>query len=381
MTEIWVPYGQVEVSFDVKQENLSQIVEPQSQKLSQEDFERKALDSSGADSILLLSQTEGVCSALDSILAVNKTIKKLLYPKHLAAVARRKAEQFLVPDIELFDANILAEAPESTQPRIPLQLKQNPNIAILSTTRYDPLFGLAGAASDLISLNLELKSQAFKNSIDEIPCPPSGSSASLFATRVIQECPNASIVEVVEKTGTGALNIFTGEPEATHSKSVDYWRGALSVNLPTRHERILFGCGGKENDRTLHHALSRSFFNVAKNVALVDSDSKVCMLAECSEGLGSDALLKYITGTFVPGSNLDEIQYIDGLEVLLSLIRVQKDLDVSMVTTLPSYYCGRLGFKPISAARDAPSSIVSQGSRAKMLIVPDASATFFTGPV
>ena len=54
MTEIWVPYGQVEVSFDVKQENLSEIVEPQSQKLSQEDSERKALDSSGADSILLL---------------------------------------------------------------------------------------------------------------------------------------------------------------------------------------------------------------------------------------------------------------------------------------------------------------------------------------
>ncbi|MGI0085213.1 MAG: hypothetical protein ACREBQ_09035, partial [Nitrososphaerales archaeon] len=68
------------------------------------------------------------------------------------------------------------------------------------------------------------------------------------------------------------------------------------------------------------------------------------------------------------------------LEILLSFTRVHNGLDISMVSTLPEYYASRLDLKTLSAARDAPSSVVSQNSRAKILVIPDASAAYFTEP-
>ena len=89
MTEIWVPYGPVEVSFDIKQENLSQIVEPQSTRISQEDLE-KAADMVSEDTVLLLSGTSGTQKFLDLLLSRNKTVRKILHPKNLGALARKK---------------------------------------------------------------------------------------------------------------------------------------------------------------------------------------------------------------------------------------------------------------------------------------------------
>lgn len=380
MTEIWVPYGSVEVSFDIRQENLSQILEPQPEKLAPEEFEKKALESSGADSILILSQSTGAQKVLAAILTKNKGITRILHPKHLGAFARRKAQEFLIANVEVFNPESLAEAGmvDQAPAKIPIQLRESSNLVILSSVHYDPLFGLTGAASDLLSLNLDLKSQAFMKSVDELPCSPAKSNASWYATRLLQTSPNVSVIEIVEKNPAGVLNFFTGEPEATHAKVLDFWKNSLSVNIPTRYERIVFGSGGQENDRSLSDALARSFFNIATNVALKDSDSKICMLAECSQGLGSEALLKYVTGSFIPGSSLDAVPYFEGLEVLLAFNRVKNDLDLSMVSTLPTYYGSRFDFKILSAARDAPSSVISQGSRAKILVIPDASTTYFT---
>jgi hypothetical protein len=170
------------------------------------------------------------------------------------------------------------------------------------------------------------------------------------------------------------LSFFSGEPEATHAKVLDFWKSNLSINLSTKAERTIFGCGGGENDKTLTDALGRAFFNIVQNVALKDSGARICMLAECARGLGSEALLRYVTGRFTPGAKLDQQQsYFDGLEVLLSFYKVQEDLELAMVSTLPKYYGEKFQFKMYSGAREAPTSLVSPGSRAKILVIPDAS--------
>ena len=93
MTEIWVPYGPVEVSFDIKQENLSQVLEPQPAKFSPEDLEMVA-DLVAEENLLLLSGRPGVQKFLDVLLARNKGIKKILHLKAQGALARRKAQEF-----------------------------------------------------------------------------------------------------------------------------------------------------------------------------------------------------------------------------------------------------------------------------------------------
>lgn len=380
MTEIWVPYGPVEVSFDIKQENLSQILEPQPKRLPKEDIDQKAHESDGFDSILVLSGTNGVVQVIDALFSENKTITKIIYPKALGALARRKAQEFQVSTVEELNTEDLREVGivDGTPGKLFSQVQQGSNLAVLTSVHYDPLFGLSGAASDLLCLSPQLKSEAFKRSVEELPCLPSKSAASWYATRMLQTCPNVNVVEIVERSVGGALSFFSGEPEATHAKVLDFWKSSLSISLSNRAERTIFGCGGGENDKTLTDALARAFFNIVQNVALKDSGAKVCMLAECAKGLGSEALLRYVTGRFTPGAKLDQVSYFDGLEVLLSFYKVQGDLELAMVSTLPRYYGEKFQFKMYSGAKEAPSSVVSPGSRAKVLVIPDASSSAIT---
>lgn len=376
MTEIWVPYGPVEVSFDIKQENLSQILEPQVEKISQDDLERK-VDLVSEEQVLLLSGTAGTQRVLDVLLTRNKAVRRILYAKSHGGLARRKAQEFGVEadqiNVEsLVDMGMIDGTPAS----LPGQIKDSGKLLLLTSCHYDPLFGLSSCASDLVSLVQNLKNQAFKRSSDELPCFPSKSTASLYSTQVIQSCTGVKSMNLIEKSNSGVLFVSYGEPERAHNEIAEYWTKNLSVQPTSKTERILFGCGGHEDDRTLSDAL-RTYFHVASNRTLVDAGSKICMLAECSRGLGSEALLRYVTGRFEPRSRLDNIDYFEGLEVLLSFFKVEREFELSILTTLPKLYASKFDFKTIGGAREAPSSLVQAGSRGKILVVPDASKSFF----
>lgn len=375
MVEIWVPYGPVEVSFDIRQENLAQILEPKTKKLSKEEIESKGLEFSGLNSILILSQTNGTSQVLDAILSKNRNITKLIHTRQTGSIARRKAQDYQIPSVEQLNTEDLADigTVDASPAKIFSQVRNSSNLVLLTSVHYDAMFGLTSSASDLLSISKDGKSEAFKRSIDELPCSPRKSNASWYATRVLQTCPNVSVIEAIEKTSSGLLGLFYGEPEATHAKVLDFWGRNLSSTLPTKSERVIFGCGGEPNDRTLTEALGRAFFNVVENASLKDSNAKICMLAECSQGLGSDALLRYVTGRFTPGAKLDNFTYFDGLEVLLSFYKVQSELDLAMISTLPKYYGEKFQFKMYSGAREAPLAVVSPGSRAKISVIPDGS--------
>ena len=152
------PYGPVEVSFDIKQENLTQILEPHPSNLPQEELEKR-LDSVAADSLLLLSGSPATVKTLDTLLARNKAISKILHPKTLGALARRKAQEFAI-QAEPFNQENLEDAGmvDGAPLRMPSQVKNSSKLVILTSIHYDPMYGLSSAASDLISLVPELKS-------------------------------------------------------------------------------------------------------------------------------------------------------------------------------------------------------------------------------
>lgn len=384
MPEIWVPYGPVDVSFDVKQENLIQVLEPSVQKLAPEELAQKISESVAlsADSLLIFSGSSGVSNVLDQILTQNNLISNLYYyPKSLGALARKKAQDHpgKIEKIDLLKGENLVETGETvdgTPAKIPAEIKNSSNLLVISSLHYDPMFGLSSSASDIISSSKELKSESFKRSKGELPCMVGKSEASWHATRTLQTCPNVSSMEIIERKGVGILGIFSGEGESTHAKALEFWTRNLEVPLPSKSQRIVFGCGGADNDSSLSDSLSRAFFNVVANAVLPDSGSKVCMLADCSDGLGAESLLNYVTGK-LSDPNISDGEYFDGLEVLVSLQKLQKDLDVSLVSTLPKFYGEKFGFKMYNGAKDAPSTIFPHGSKAKMLVVPDASTTFF----
>jgi len=377
MTEIWVPYGPVEVSFDIKQENLSQVLDSQPQKMVQDDLERR-VDEITEENVLLLSGTTGTQKFLESLLTRNKTIKKILYPKSLGALARRKAMESSVDQVLLnFESVSDFGSIDNLGSPLPSQLREIPRVVVLTSIHYDPLFGLSSAASDLISHLPKLRENAFRLSADSMPCSITGSEASAYSQRVAGLVPGLKVVEIVEKAGLGLLAASYGEPEPAHSKSLEYWIGNLRVELPNKVERIIFGCGGNENDKTLTDSLSRAFFSVVTGVAIPDSDSKFCMLAECSRGLGSDAFLQFVTGKLGPWARFDSLTYVEGLEVFISFQKTRQDFELNVLTTLPKFYASKFDMRTIAGARGAPSSLLQLGSRAKILVIPDASTCYF----
>jgi hypothetical protein len=375
LTEIWVPYGPVDVSFDIKQENLSHILEPQAQKTPQDELEIVS-DQVSEESIVLLSGTSGTQKFLDNLLSRNKNLKKIIHPKSLGALARRKAQEFSIESVQLnVDSSIGSESFEK-EISVHLPLLASGKVLILSSAHYDPLFGLSSPASEIVNLVPEMKKHIFKEFSAELPFTPERSPATDSSINLFQSMTQIRAVELVEKAGVGIVGLNYGEIESTHSKTIDIWTKSLSVPVQ-KSERVIFGCGGGENDRNLTDAFSRALFPVLLNATLTDSDAKICMLAECGHGLGSEAFLRFVTGRLEPRSKIGGVEYIDGLEVLLSFQKMQRDFQINILTTLPRFYAAKFDLKTVGGAREAPLSLVQPGSRAKILVIPDASSTSF----
>src|SRR5579872_5932784 len=142
MTEIWVPYGPVDVSFDIKQENLSSVLEPQPEKFSQEGVEMLA-DRIIEENLLLLSGSTGTQKFLDLLLSRNKGIKKILHLKPQGALARRKALEFgLAAEIVDTEKTENLGIIDGITCKIPTQLKNAGKVLAISSVHYDPIFGL-----------------------------------------------------------------------------------------------------------------------------------------------------------------------------------------------------------------------------------------------
>ncbi len=373
MTEIWVPYGPVDVSFDIKQENLSQILEPQAQKIPQDELEITS-DRISEERLALLSGTSGAQKFLDVLLTRNKNLKKIVYPKSLGALARRKAQEFSIDSEQLtVDGTVRSESLEGISAYLP---SLSGKLLILSSAHYDPFFGLSSAASEIVNLVPEVKKHLFNEFSHELPFTPEKAPASDYSINMFQSSSQIRAVELVEKAGVGIVGLSYGEIESTHRKTVDIWTKNLSVPMQ-KSERVIFGCGGGDNDRNLSDAFSRALFPVLLNAVLPDSDSKICMLAECGHGLGSEAFLRFVTGRLEPRSKIGGVEYVDGLEVLLSFQKLQREFQINILTTLPQFYAAKFDLKTIGGARAAPTSLVQPGSRAKILVIPDASSTSF----
>jgi len=375
MTEIWVPYGPVEVSFDIKQENLSQILEPSPVKLAPEELDIIA-DGVEQENLLVLSGTTGSQKFLDILLTRNKNVKKLIYPKALGALCRRKAQEFSLQSEPLSIENPPPDGTPSKDIGKYIPLLELDKVLLLSSIHYDPLFGLSSGPSELIRLVSDLKKLAFAEFSDELPITPENTRASEYALNYFQSLPMLNSLEIFEKAGLGIVGTAMGDVVTAHSRSAEAWRNSLSITAP-KSERVIFGCGGGDNDRNLTEAFGRALFPVLINAALPDTDAKICMLAECGNGLGSEAFLRFVTGRLEPRSKIGGVEYVDGLEVLIAFHKLQGEFNLNILTTLPKYYASKFGLKTIGGAREAPTSLLQQGSRAKILVLPDASSSAF----
>ena len=135
---------------------------------------------------------------------------------------------------------------------------------------------------------------------------------------------------------------------------------------------MILSTGKDASNETLNVSLN-SLWNC---YSIVKNQGFVVLLAECLNGIGSDAFQQFIDGRLTIERVKNGTKYVDGMENLLYLSEIQKKFQVGLVSVLPEIYLKKLGIIPIGGVKKSMDYILKNvGPRQKVEIVNDGSRT------
>jgi nickel-dependent lactate racemase len=135
---------------------------------------------------------------------------------------------------------------------------------------------------------------------------------------------------------------------------------------------MVVGAGGRGHDETLSHAI-RLALGALKGVK---KGGEIVLVAECRDGVGSEALQMYLTGRIME-SFLKKGSYVDGLEEISYVTDLRERYSVTLLSSLPELYAGgKLKFKTARGSGEALGKVFSAiGRTAKLNVVTRACET------
>ncbi|MEM3383625.1 MAG: hypothetical protein QXL52_03475 [Nitrososphaerales archaeon] len=381
--EIWLPYGQIEVAVDIKAENLAEILEPGLQKIDDSSiYERlDSIEIKEKSMIIVSDITKATLKILKAFIDLqiekgrSKDVIVAVRKNHIKVV--RKALEGKFEDVfaieEPYVNSGIADGFQVKVPKIFTEYRR----MMISEVCFDPLFGFGGGPVSLIkTIDLKLVEEAFKRRLDDNPKPGLDTNASWFASRVAEEIGSFTSIEILNTRGE-VSEIFIGDLIDTHSKASKklYESSKKILSQPAR--AIFMGLGDSSKSLTLSSSL-KSLWNV---IGCLDAKGIVVLLAECSEGLGSEALRLYVTDRLKLEELVKHGKYVEGLEDLLYLRNtLQSQRNVVLISTLPNYYIEtKLGLRTFKKSSDALYYIINNlGTRVKIFVIIDAFNTLLT---
>jgi hypothetical protein len=386
MPEIWLPYGEVEVAIDIKAENMGELID-----LAQTTQEQAPtaglpdLDPSKKSLILvgllsspgmkflrqtieqLLRKTEGLPEGSEgpgrSVL--KKSEISILTEKTQSVVLRKRLAGLGVsvtsPSEDTFDCGMIDS--------IPVQVSRSvqgfDNIFLVSEVAFDPFFGFSGGPVSMMKLiGQKTITEFFKSYRQFSPRPGELVDSHSFCESVADS--NFSAFESIEifASETSVPRAFAANIIEAHRSA----RSALSENHTKnfeKHHGCLAVSPGSGYDTTLFSSLN-CIWNL---LPALKSNGTICVIAECSGGLGSQALDLVVTGRLELPTRKD-VKYVGGLEQILALKDLQQSHEVCLVSSLPRYFVhDKLKIKPLPRARSIVDyAIQKEGARAKVAI-------------
>ncbi|MEM3437094.1 MAG: hypothetical protein QXP55_00965 [Nitrososphaerales archaeon] len=375
--EIWLPYGRVEVAVDIKAENLAGILESSFQKLDDNlIYERlDSIEIKEKSMIIISDVTKATLKVLKTFIDLqiekgrSKDVIVAVQKNHFKVVKKAlegKFEDVFTIGEPCIDSGI-ADGFQVKVPKIFTEYRR----MMISEVSFDPLFGFSGGPVSLIkTIDSKLVEEAFKRRLDDNPKPGLDTNAAWFASRVAEEIGAFTSIEILNTKGE-VSEIFIGDLIDNHSKASKklYESSKKVLNQPAR--AIFMGLGDSSKSLTLSSSL-KSLWNV---IGCLDAKGIVVLLAECSEGLGSEALKLYVTNRLKLDEFIKHGKYVEGLEDLLYLRNaLQSQYNIVIISTLPNYYIEtKLGLRTFKKSSDALGYIINNlGARVKIFVVLDA---------
>ena len=363
--EIWVPYGDVESLVTLMQENLGETIDQKPESHVDEIAALLSEKLKGVEKVFICDQKPSTLKVVKAALA--KAPKEGM--KFFSS--NPKKVEAAVPELKemvekLRSPGEPAPTTEGKEGKLSPEVSGPGRKFAISTGEPDPLLGFIDAPVSLaLACVSGTRRLAFKRRDGDAPRPLREDSPSYAA--VLQEG------EAVKDAQYATIIARGGEPySAVEGDSVKQARAHyLSAEFPQT-KGLVVGAGGRGYDDTLSHAI-RMALGALKGVR---KGGEIVLVAECRDGVGSEALQMYLTGRIME-SFLKKGSYVDGLEEIMYVTELREKYSVTLLSSLPELYAGgKLKFKTARGSGEALGKVFSSvGRTAKLNVVTRACET------
>lgn len=357
MPEIWLNYGPTDVVLDIKAENLDQQVSAEGKTLEDSEVNSRldSLDLTKPLEIIVLNNSKSVQKTL-TMLFTKCEQKSLRIPK---IFAEKKIMSTLKGSLPEGSSISELETPELS----------NTNLVFIGEIEFDGLFGFEFIATRLLrKFGTEEMLLAYEKRKGELPVPGQDTENISIAKNFVDKFEIFAIE--IASNSNGISDLAIGHPSSTMSISKSFVESATKEI--EKHRTMMISTGKDSSNDSLDKSLS-SLWNCSEAIR---NEGLGILVAECTYGIGSNAIRYYIEGQMTLDRLKKPAKYISGMENLLFLTELQKKFQIGLVSILPEFYLKKLNIISFSGVAQALDHILkSQGARQKVVVVSDAART------
>ncbi len=355
MTEIWLNYGPTDLVVDVSAENLGSHIASRGEIINGSKLAEKlgTIDTSKGTELAVLHDTPAVRETITAICSIceqkSKPIPRIIADSDTAASIKNSLPEGSA--VSRMDAVSLDAA----------------NLVFVSEIDLDGLFGFSTTAVKLLKkFGKEEMLSAYTKRAGNMPAPGRVTKCAEVANNFANKFEIQS-VEIVANV-KGIIDVEIGHPSKTSqmSKKLEH-----ASNIETQQTGAMVVSTGKSSS---NQTLSQALHSVWSTYAAVKNGGVLVLLAECAKGMGSQALHQFVQGRM----NIDRLKspskYVPGMEDLLYLGEVTKQIQIGLVSVLPEMYAKKLNLVHLDSSKKSLEYILkSRGQRQKITIVSDGS--------
>ena len=354
MPEIWLNYGATNVVLDIRAENLDQQLDSKGNFLNDLEIGEKldGLDISKPIELVVLNNSN----------SVKRTIKAIFEKFEQKSVQKPR----ILTDKKMVNL-IKKYLPEGSSVAEFSDQISNSSLVFVGEMEFDGLFGFETIATRLIKkFGKESMLSAYEKRKENLPVP----GQETENIKIAQNFADGFEITAIEiaANSKGIVDLSVGHPTSTMSISKSLL--ASAENTVEKHRTLMISTGKDTSNDTLGRSLT-TLWNC--NKAIKDNGLGI-LLAECTNGIGSEAIQQYLEGRMSLERLKKPAKYVNGMEDLLFLTEIQKRFQVGMVSILPEFYLKKLNIISFAGIKRAMDHILKiQGINQKVAVVSDGA--------
>ena len=317
MPDIWLSYGSVEVAVRLKAENLAEEINKQASPMSADVMQETLgkIDLEGRTSIFLPKLSNSILEIIRRV--IGEITVQGIDPSNIIVYTDEGNISKLKKSLGNKQVNISGiEKPtkkigkiDGVEIKIPKTLHEAKSRVIITDVGLDPLFGFSGGPASLVRyFGGDAIAEAFRRRKNNYPSPGEESGPSLFANEFADFLSESISIEVLPAKD-GVSGIHCGNLVDAHKSASKQLMDTSRVSVKRDIRALIVSTAGYESDSTLADGL-KAVWNV---VGRMNDKGHLALIAECSDGLGSEALKMYVSGRLDVKNLLKRGEYIEGL--------------------------------------------------------------------